>query len=180
MHLAGSKFALHVRLFYFLLTLQFYRSLMISILRITVMNSVGKDIIQRKYWRQIRTTTLWLQNKLLLGSHATRKFFVVWTNCTTSFFFIELSPEQVHTPLHHYWEKSAATKVKRQNKAILILLWLYALYMYFPIAQHTCLYIYYLYVNHHTLSHESMLLHWIVAAVNIQPPWAQEFKKDSI
>ena len=97
MRLAGSKFALHVHLFYFLLTLQFYRSLMISILRITVMNSVGKDIIQRKYWRQIWTTTLWLQNKLLLGSHATRKFFVVWTNCTTSFFFIELSPEETGT-----------------------------------------------------------------------------------
>ena len=125
---------------YLLLTLQFYRSLMISISRITVMNSVGKDIIQRKYWRQIRTITLWLQNKLLLGCHVTRRLFVVWTKCTTSFFFIELLPEEIstHTVASLYWEKSAATKVKRQNKATLILLWLYAIYS--PIAQHTCLY----------------------------------------
>ena len=82
---------------YLLLTLQFYRSLMISISRITVMNSVGKDIIQRKYWGQIRTITLWLQNKLLFGCHVTRRLFVVWTNSTTSFFFIELLPEEIST-----------------------------------------------------------------------------------
>ena len=142
MRLAGSKFALHVRLFYFLLTLQFYRSLMISILRITVMNSVGKDIIQRKYWRQIRTTTLWLQNKLLLGSHATRKFFVVWTNCTTSFFFIELLPEETgtHTFASLLGEKCCYQSQKTKQSDTDFIVTVYALYMYFPIAQHTCLY----------------------------------------
>ena len=173
MRLAGSKFALHVRLFYFLLTLQFYRSLMISILRITVMNSVGKDIIQRKYWRQIRTTTLWLQNKLLLGSHATRKFFVVWTNCTTSFFFIELLPEETgtHTFASLLGEKCCyqSQKTKQSDTDFIV----YCMPFTYTFRLHNTLayiYIYYLYVNHHTLSHESMLLHWIVAAVNIQPP----------
>ena len=144
-----SKNATIVLTHYILLTLQFHRWLMISISRITAMNSVGKNIIQRKYWRQIRTTTLWLQSKLLLGSHVTRRFFVVWTNCTTSFFFIELLPEEIstHTFASVYWEKSAATKVKRQNKVILVLLWLYAIY--FAIAQHTCIHC--LYVNHHSL-----------------------------
>ena len=97
-HYSGkSKNTTIVLTHYILLTIKFYRWLMISISRITAMNSVGKNIIQRKYWRQIQSTTLWLQSKLLLGSHVTRRFFVVWTNCTTSFFFIELLPEEKST-----------------------------------------------------------------------------------
>lgn len=82
---------------YLYLPLQSYRSLIISTSRITAMKSVGKNIIRRKYWRQIRTTTLWLQNKLLLGCHVIRRLFVVWTNYTTYFFFIELLLEEIST-----------------------------------------------------------------------------------
>lgn len=93
-----SKNATVVSTHYLYLSLQFYRSLTISTSRITAMKSVGKNIILRKYWRQIRTTTLWLQNKLLLGCHVIRRLFVVWTNYTTSFFFIELLVEEISTP----------------------------------------------------------------------------------
>ena len=91
-----SKIATVVLTHYLYLPLQFYRSLIISTSRITAMKSVGKNIIRRKYWRQIRTTTLWLQNKLLLGCHVIR-LFVVWTNYTTSFFFTELLLEETST-----------------------------------------------------------------------------------
>ena len=55
-----SKNATVVSTHYLYLSLQFYRSLTISTSRITAMKSVGKNIILRKYWRQIRTTTLYM------------------------------------------------------------------------------------------------------------------------